>query len=108
MQQQWLHTLGNLTLTAYNAEYSDRPFAEKRDMRGGFKESPLKVNAGLGSLDQWNEAALQARAGRLSASAATGLSLRHQGTIPSWRAVRLLRAVAWRRLGSRPHACGAC
>ncbi len=66
VQQQWLHTLGNLTLTAYNAEYSDRPFAEKRDMKGGFKESPLKLNAGLGILDTWNEAAIQDRAGRLA------------------------------------------
>ena len=38
-----LHTLGNLTLTGYNPEYSDRPFAEKRDMEGGFKVSPLKT-----------------------------------------------------------------
>ena len=66
VQQQWLHTLGNLTLTGYNAEYSDRPFAEKRDMPGGFKQSPLKLNAGLGQLDAWNEAAIQERAGRLA------------------------------------------
>lgn len=66
VQEQWLHTLGNLTLTGYNAEYSDRPFAEKRDMTGGFKQSPLKVNAGLGQLDAWNEAAIQERAGRLA------------------------------------------
>ena len=66
VQQQWLHTLGNLTLTGYNAEYSDRPFAEKRDMTGGFKQSPLKLNAGLGQLDVWNEAAIQERAGRLA------------------------------------------
>ena len=60
VQQQWLHTLGNLTLTGYNAEYSDRPFAEKRDMKGGLAESPLKLNAGLGQLDAWNEAGLDA------------------------------------------------
>jgi uncharacterized protein with ParB-like and HNH nuclease domain/predicted transport protein len=71
VQQQWLHTLGNLTLTGYNAEYSDRPFAEKRDMAGGFKESPLKLNAGLGQLDAWNEAAIQERAGRLADQALT-------------------------------------
>ncbi len=35
VQETWLHTLGNLTLTGYNAEYSDRPFVEKRDMKGG-------------------------------------------------------------------------
>jgi predicted transport protein len=66
VQEQWLHTLGNLTLTGYNAEYSDRPFAEKRDMVGGFKESPLKLNAGLGHLDAWNETAIRERAGRLA------------------------------------------
>ena len=66
VQEQWLHTLGNLSLTGYNAEYSDRPFAEKRDMAGGFKESPLKLNAGLGLLDAWNETAIQERAGRLA------------------------------------------
>jgi len=69
VQEQWLHTLGNLTLTAYNAEYSDRPFAEKRDMTGGFKESPVKLNAGLGQLEAWNEAAIQERAGRLAEQA---------------------------------------
>ena len=47
VQASWLHTLGNLTLTGYNGEYSDRPFAEKRDMSGGFKESPLRLNEGL-------------------------------------------------------------
>ncbi|HEV7485320.1 MAG TPA: DUF262 and DUF1524 domain-containing protein [Thermoanaerobaculia bacterium] len=66
VQQQWLHTLGNLTLTGYNAEYSDRPFSEKRDMTGGFKQSPLKLNAGLGEIETWNEGAIQARAGRLA------------------------------------------
>lgn len=71
VQQQWLHTLGNLTLTGYNAEYSDRPFAEKRDIAGGFKESPLKLNAGLGQLDAWNETAIQERAGRLADQALT-------------------------------------
>jgi len=71
VQQQWLHTLGNLTLTGYNAEYSDRAFADKRDMKGGFAESPLKLNAGLGQLDAWNEATIQARAGRLAEQALT-------------------------------------
>lgn len=71
VQQQWLHTLGNLTLTGYNAEYSDHPFAEKRDMTGGFKQSPLKLNASLGQLDSWNEAAIKERAGRLADQALT-------------------------------------
>lgn len=66
IQQEWLHTLGNLTLTGYNAEYSDRPFAEKRDMEGGFAQSPLRLNSGLGQLTDWNEDSIKARAGRLA------------------------------------------
>ena len=59
IQQKWLHTLGNLTLTGYNSEYSDRPFVEKRDMSGGFSESPLRLNGGLGALLEWNEIEIQ-------------------------------------------------
>ena len=69
VQETWLHTLGNLTLTGYNAEYSDRSFAEKRDMQGGFKESPLRLNDGLGVLGTWNEATIQERAKRLAEQA---------------------------------------
>jgi uncharacterized protein with ParB-like and HNH nuclease domain/predicted transport protein len=71
VQQTWLHTLGNLTLTGYNSEYSDKPFSEKRDMKGGFKESPLRLNAELAHLTQWNEEALRVRAGRLAEMALT-------------------------------------
>jgi uncharacterized protein with ParB-like and HNH nuclease domain/predicted transport protein len=70
VQEIWLHTLGNLTLTGYNAEYSDRPFADKRDMSGGFKESPLRLNEGLGALDSWDEHAIRTRAARLAEWAA--------------------------------------
>jgi uncharacterized protein with ParB-like and HNH nuclease domain/predicted transport protein len=66
VQQKWLHTLGNLTLTAYNSEYSDLPFDKKRDMDKGFKTSPLKLNEGLGSVDVWNEAVITERAGKLA------------------------------------------
>jgi uncharacterized protein with ParB-like and HNH nuclease domain/predicted transport protein len=69
IQQTWLHTLGNLTLTGYNPELSDRPFAEKRDMTGGFAESPLRLNQGLGQLDRWTEAALRHRGETLAAKA---------------------------------------
>ncbi|MGD0819230.1 MAG: DUF262 domain-containing protein [Desulfomonilia bacterium] len=71
IRETWLHTLGNLTLTGYNSEYSDRPFIEKRDMPGGFKESPLRLNQGLGPLEQWNEETIKARAQRLSEAAVT-------------------------------------
>lgn len=61
-----LHTLGNLTLTGYNSRYSDRSFAKKRDIEGGFKQSPLRLNAGLGQCEKWDRAAMQKRAQRLA------------------------------------------
>ncbi len=70
IQATWLHTLGNLTLTAYNADYSDRPFVDKRDMpdapEKGLRQSPLKLNQGVGVLENWNEDTIKARAGRLA------------------------------------------
>lgn len=78
VHDQYLHTLGNLTLTGYNSEYSDRSFAQKRDMKGGFAESPLKLNEGLGQCETWNEAQIKARAERLAERAKRiwkGLSL---------------------------------
>lgn len=71
IQKTYLHTLGNLTLTGYNSEYSDRSFSDKRDMEGGFKQSPLKVNEGLGQVEVWNEAAITNRAAKLAKRAVT-------------------------------------
>lgn len=70
IQKTYLHTLGNLTLTGYNSEYSDRPFTQKRDMPGGFAESPLRLNQGLGTLTVWNEMTISQRAKRLAQQAA--------------------------------------
>lgn len=66
-----LHTIGNLTLTGYNSEYSDRPFQQKRDMAGGFRESPLHLNRGLATIERWNEEQIDARAAKLSKMAVT-------------------------------------
>lgn len=67
--QRLLHTLGNLTLTGYNPEYSDKDFPDKRDMDGGFKVSPLLLNQGLAELDTWNAALIEERAQKLAAKA---------------------------------------
>ena len=67
IQEEWLHRLGNLTLTGYNPELSDRSFLEKRDHKeGGFCTSPLRLNQGLGQLDEWNAGAIQTRGERLA------------------------------------------
>ncbi len=47
IHDKYLHTIGNLTLTGYNPEYSNKSFQEKRGMEKGFKDSPLRLNQGL-------------------------------------------------------------
>ena len=69
IQKRLLHTLGNLTLTGYNPELSDKPFTEKRDMEGGFNSSPLRLNQGLGQLETWNSTEIESRATRLAKQA---------------------------------------
>ena len=67
--ERLLHTLGNLTLTGYNPEYSDRSFDKKRDMKGGFRESKLQLNKGLEHLETWNAESIEARARKLATDA---------------------------------------
>ncbi len=66
VQELYLHTVGNLTITGYNPEYGARPFNEKRDMEGGFKDSPLYLNRGLGALERWDAAAIEERGRELA------------------------------------------
>lgn len=65
VQQTFLHTIGNLTLTAYNEKMSDSSFARKRDMEGGFRESALRLNAYVVKQESWNEEHIRERAGIL-------------------------------------------
>ena len=67
--ETYLHTIGNLTLTAYNSEMSDNPFMVKMDMEGGFKESALRLNAYLVKLTEWNEQHIKERAKLLAEKA---------------------------------------
>lgn len=66
VQKTYLHTIGNLTLTAYNSEMSDHPFKVKMDMEGGFKESALRLNAYVVKLTEWNEQRIKERAALLA------------------------------------------
>ncbi|MFA8025795.1 DUF262 domain-containing protein [Helicobacter pylori] len=63
---QYLHTIGNLTLTGYNQEYSNKSFQEKQGMEGGFKDSPLRLNRGLRDLASFGEEEIKKRANDLA------------------------------------------
>lgn len=63
---QYLHTIGNLTLTGYNSKYRNKSFQEKRDMEKGFKDSPLRLNQGLRDLESFGEEEIKKRANDLA------------------------------------------
>ncbi len=65
VKEKYLHTLGNLSLTAYNSELSDRPFTNKKTIEGGFNDSPLFLNKSVRAAEVWNEQAINNRASDL-------------------------------------------
>ncbi|GHQ14849.1 hypothetical protein JP0058_14310 [Helicobacter pylori] len=66
IHDKYLHTIGNLTLTGYNTEYSDKSFQEKQGMEKGFKDSPLRLNQGLRDLKSFGEEEIKKRANDLA------------------------------------------
>ncbi|GAA7145967.1 DUF262 and DUF1524 domain-containing protein [Helicobacter pylori] len=63
---QYLHTIGNLTLTGYNDKYSNKSFKEKQGMEKGFKDSPLRLNQSLRDLESFGEEEIKKRANDLA------------------------------------------
>lgn len=62
---KYLHTLGNLTLSGYNGELSDKPFDEKKTIYRTSKFAYLNLD--IIDKPEWVESGIQARAERLSA-----------------------------------------
>lgn len=66
----WLHRLANLTLTGYNPNLSNNPFADKRDAEnGGYKASGLRMNQKIAQKDTWGLPELEERNAELLAYA---------------------------------------
>ncbi|WP_208377223.1 DUF262 and DUF1524 domain-containing protein [Helicobacter pylori] len=66
IHDKYLHTIGNLTLTGYNKEYSNKSFQEKKDMEKGFKQSPLRLNQSLKDSEPFGEEKIKKRANDLA------------------------------------------
>ncbi|OOQ12554.1 DUF262 and DUF1524 domain-containing protein [Helicobacter pylori] len=66
IHEKYLNTIGNLTLTGYNQEYSNNSFQEKQGMEGGFKDSPLRLNQSLKDLEVFGEKEIEKRANDLA------------------------------------------
>lgn len=57
IHDQYLHTMANLTLTSYNAEYSNLPFMKKKMMQNGFNDGIYRLSSYLrrDSTTKWTE-----------------------------------------------------
>ena len=66
---QWLHRIANLTLTAYNPNYSNSSFAEKKTMQNGFVESGIRMNTWIAQKDKWTLSELEERSRNLAEKA---------------------------------------
>lgn len=60
--EKWLHTLGNLTLTGYNASLSNKSFESKRRL---FVDSNVSLNAHFAGVAVWDASAIRQRAQNL-------------------------------------------
>jgi len=61
--ERLVHTLGNLTLTGYNSELSNRPFSRKREM---LKTSGVRMNQEIAAHDRWGLEEIEARGARIA------------------------------------------
>jgi uncharacterized protein with ParB-like and HNH nuclease domain len=65
----YLHTIGNLTLSAYNSEMGNKAFSEKKTINGGFNQSKLYLNEFVKQQAKWDDKAIISRANILIAKA---------------------------------------
>ena len=62
IKENYLNTIGNLTLSGNNGKLGNKPFLEKRDLKeGGYKDSRLWLNKYLSLLEQWNKSEIEKR-----------------------------------------------
>ena len=67
IRNKYVHTLGNLTLTAQNSKLSNKDFQSKQEI--DFHTSKLKLSYKLGNQENWNEAAILERSKKLALEA---------------------------------------
>lgn len=62
IKENYLNTIGNLTLSGNNGKLGNKPFLDKRDLaEAGYKDSRLWLNKYLTILDKWDKAEIERR-----------------------------------------------
>lgn len=62
-QAEWIHTPGNLTLTGYNPELSNRSFSKKQEL---YSDSKLDLNSHFAEVSQWSATEIRNRGEELA------------------------------------------
>lgn len=57
----WLHWSANLTVTAYNSQYSTSSFQEKKTVENGYNDSGIRMNTWIAGKDRWTLEQLEER-----------------------------------------------
>lgn len=101
IHDRWLHTLGNLTLTGYNPNLSNRPYEEKRVE---LLNSKVSLNKWFETTPAWNETAILERGQELAKLACSLLPRPAEGeytplaaTAEKSNAARERRVAYWTR-----------
>ncbi len=63
IHDQWVDTVGNLTLTGYNPNMGNKPFAEKKS---SFAQSKFSLSESLRDVSKWDEDAIQSRGNEMA------------------------------------------
>ncbi len=62
IKENYLNSIGNLTLSGNNGKLGNKPFIEKRDLpEAGYKDSRLWLNKYLTILDKWSKSEIERR-----------------------------------------------
>jgi len=62
VKENYLNTIGNLTLSGNNGKLGNKPFIDKRDLpEAGYKDSRLWLNKYLTTLDKWDKLEIERR-----------------------------------------------
>jgi hypothetical protein len=62
VKENYVNTIGNLTLSGNNGKLGNKPFAYKRDLdNAGYKDSRLWLNKYLSGLDKWDKTEIEKR-----------------------------------------------
>lgn len=68
IKENYLNTIGNLTLSGNNGKLGNKTFLDKKNLEGaGYKDSRLWLNKHLSSLDKWDKAEIEKRFDQIAA-----------------------------------------